>query len=181
MQSLFQRFIQIAFFRAGPQDLPWGNQAAMIASLAALVVYLLSGIGTQAVGPAMAQFGVDLIVTALFIFGGLMFQKRTARFAQSFAALMGASAVINLAAVPVWFSTSGSIGSAGSLFLLLILGWSMAVCAHVFRLTFELSGFSSSIVAVCYLVTSMAISTALPFNSVEVDSPGERTYSQELN
>lgn len=181
MQSLFQRFIQIAFFRAGPQDLPWGNQPAVVASLAAFVVYLLSGIGTQAVGPAIAQFGIDLILTALFIYGGLLFQKRTPRFTQSFAALMGASAVINMAAVPIWLTMSDQISGAGSIFLLLLLGWSMAVCAHVFRLTFELSTVSSTIVAVCYLVTSMTVSSLLPFNGVQYEEGGAHVYQQELN
>ncbi|MDO6461034.1 hypothetical protein Q4485_10030 [Granulosicoccaceae sp. 1_MG-2023] len=182
MQILFQRFLQIALFRAGPQDLPAGNRPPVVAVLAALLAYMLSGLGVQAVGPALAQFGVDLLVTALFLYGGLQFQKRTARFAQAFAALMGSSAVINLAAVPVWLGMNDQISAAGSLFLLLLLGWSMAVCAHVFRHTFELSAAAAAVVAVCYLVTSMAVSSALPFNGVSTgEAPAAVQYGEEFH
>lgn len=167
MLALLRQFIDIALFRAKPQDLPAAPSVLLVATALSFVTYVLGSWPESGGLLAIERALLDLAVTALFIYGGLQFQRKTERFQQSFSALAGAGALINIVAVPLILGVGGDqIQSTGALLLLLLYGWTMAVCAHVFRYTFDLGPVGSAMVSVVYIITAVQISHLIfPYTS----------------
>lgn len=156
---LVRQFIDIALFRAKPQDLPAQQSVFLLATILSFVTYVLGSWPESGGLLAIQRALLDLAVTALFIYGGLQFQGKTERFRQSFSALAGAGAVINVIAVPIILSLGGEqLQGFGVIILLLLYGWTMAVCAHVFRYSFDLGPVGSAVSSVIYIITAIQIS-----------------------
>ncbi len=159
MLALLRQFIDIALFRAKPQDLPAGQSLLIVATAISFITYVLGSWPESGGIIAIQRALLDLAITALFIYGGLQFQRKTERFVQSFSALAGAGAVINVVAVPLILTLGGDqLQTIGALILLMLYGWTMAVCAHVFRYTFELGPAGSAVVSIVYIITAIQIS-----------------------
>ncbi len=160
MLALVRQFFEIAFFRAKPQDLPVGSTVLVVAITLAVMTYVLASVVESSYAVAMQRALLDLGITALFIYGGLLFQKATTRFQQAFSALAGSGAVINLVAVVLMLGHSpGEPASSLLTFMyLLLFGWSVALCAHIFKHTFDLERAGSTLVAIVYIIFAIQIS-----------------------
>lgn len=162
LQAVVRQFIGIALLRDRPQDLPSTQLVLVTAMVLGFLTFTLASLfennGTTAVLRAL----LDQVVAALFIAGGLQFQRRTERFVQAFSALVGAGAVLNVMAVPLLAAVGKQpLDLVLSILMLILYAWNLALCAHVFRHTFSLQAIGSAVVAVCYVVTAVQISWLL--------------------
>jgi len=161
--ALARQFIDIALLRAKPQDLPADTGVLVLAVCLALFTFLVASLPEAEPGMALQRALLDLVVTGLFIYGGLLYQRRVSRFTQAFSALAGAGAVINLAAAVVTAGLRpGEQASTLVMVLsLLLLAWSLALCAHVFRHTFTVSAPAGALIALVYVIIALQISHLL--------------------
>lgn len=144
---------------AKPQDLPAGENQLFIAIAFNFVTYVLALAGLVGIGGATLHAAVDLACTGLFIYLGLMLVGRLPRFEQSYGALCGAGAILNLAAIPILHLTVATevpqtafASGLGDFARFILLVWSLSLVGHVLRHTFSLSMFVSILIAVAYYV-----------------------------
>jgi len=153
-----------------PQDLPAGENQLYTAIVLNMVTYVLALISFVGIGGAILHAAIDLACTGLFLYLGLMLVGRLPRFEQSYGALCGAGAILNLAAIPLLQLTiapetefAQSL-STSARFLLLV--WSLSLVGHVLRHTFSLNMYVSiSIAVVYYVLITSVLSWLFPLES----------------
>lgn len=156
-----------------PQDLPAGERQMYTAIALNFVTYVLALLGFTGFSSAMLHAAIDLACTGLFLYLGLLLVGRLPRFEQSFGAICGAGAVLNLAAIPLLQLTvvpGAEVTSALSMFArFLLLVWSLSLVGHVLRFTFSLPMPVSIMIAVAYylLITSVLTWIFPPESAVE--------------
>ncbi len=150
-----------------PQDLPAGNEQMKIGVALALVTYVMALAVPYGLSRAILQAAIDLGCTALILLVALNLVGFRHRFEQAFGGLCGASAFINMAAVPLYNLRPSGLESSGSSigffadFLLLV--WGLSLLGHVIRHTFELGLVHSIVISFVYFILlSSLISTLLP-------------------
>lgn len=167
MRELLQQYFNIAFLMGKPQDLPAGALQMRIGIAMALLTYVMALAVPYGVGRALLQAVIDLGCTALFLGFSLMLVGRQARFQQAYGALCGASAFINLAAVPLYTLrapvTDASSASVSALADFVLLVWGLSVLAHIVRHTFDVKMVVSVLISFVYfLVLSSLIAGIMP-------------------
>ncbi len=160
MLEVIKKFIAIALFKGKPQDLKEDTNTLVVAMVFALATYVMATISKTGFSQAVLQALLDLIISALFFYGALYYQKRLNRFNQAFSALIGSGSVINVIAIPVLMSLDSeqTLSSIASLFFIFLFGWSLALCAYIFRNTFELNQMKGILAAVIYVFTVINLS-----------------------
>lgn len=167
MRELLQQYFNIAFLMGKPQDLPGGNEQMKIGVALALITYVMALAVPYGISRAFLQAFIDLACTAAVLHVALSVMGYKARFEQAFGGLCGASAFINLAAVPLYTLRPNGPGSQGSSISVLadfvLLVWGLSLLGHVIRHTFETGMVLSIVVSFVYFVLlSSLISTFLP-------------------
>ena len=134
MKALFNAFWLICLLKRGPQDLPASRELLGIL----LVVHLVSGVFLSIINYSFAQAVLVALLGTLIMVGMvqgiLALNRKGARLVQTLSAMAGCETLFGLVALPIslWFH-SGE-GKDGAVMLsLLVLGWSIAVSAHIFR------------------------------------------------
>lgn len=152
-----------------PQDLPGGRTQMKIGLCLAIVTYLMALMVPYGFFRALLQAALDLGTTALIAYLALYAVGHLARFEQAFGGLCGASAYINLAAVPLYGLNRGAQGtSLGVLPEFVLLVWGLSLMGHVIRHTFEI-GIAMSIFAsfVYFVLLSTLIAALLPLDTAQ--------------
>ena len=138
MGALIHPFVQICLLRMRPQDLP---SSGMLLALV-LFAHTLMGVVVAAVDlrfdQALAAGIIDTGLMCGLTTGLLMLRTLRERTVQTLTALAGAGSVIGFVAYPVslWLHDAHQANvqsPALALVLLAVLGWSLAVSAHVLR------------------------------------------------
>ncbi len=145
-----------------PKDLPAGAQQLQSGLLLCMVTYIAALARSGGVANAIFSAAIEIGLTGLLFYAGLTIVNLSARFAQSFGGLCGASAFINLAAIPIFATRSEaelSFSQAFAQFFLLV--WSLSLLGHVLRHTFEIGIFVSISVAFVFYILLMAVMEAL--------------------
>ena len=174
MRELLHQYFNIAFLMGKPQDLPGGKEQLKIGVLMALVTYVMALAVPYGIFRALLQAAIDLGCTALALHVALSVMGKKPRFDQAFGGLCGASAFINLAAVPLYSlrpQASAVQAASSSLSVLadfVLLVWGLSLLAHVIRHTFEVSMVISVVISFVYfLVLSTLIASLIPMPTVE--------------
>ena len=167
MRELLQQYFNIAFLMGKPQDLPGGKEQMKIGVALALITYVMALAVPYGLSRAFLQAIVDLACTAVVLHVALSVMGYRARFEQAFGGLCGASAFINLAAVPLYtLRPAGAAAQGSSIGVLadfVLLVWGLSLLGHVIRHTFETGMVLSIVVSFVYFVLpSSLISTFLP-------------------
>jgi hypothetical protein len=124
--------------RRAPQDDPLSWSAMSWALAAYLVTDLLQARSSSGWSMSLAMTLVDTLVMVLFARVVLLVVKKTARFVQTLTSLAGTGAILGLVGLPLvqMAEQSRQVDEPmGALVWgwLLLLGWSIAVQAHIFR------------------------------------------------
>ena len=167
MGPLLHQYFNIAFLMGKPQDLPGGREQMKVGVLLALVSYIMVLAVPYGIGRAAMQAIVDLGCTALVLHLALTLMGFSNRFEQAYGGLCGASAFINLAALPVYtlrpYGPDVQVSSVSMLADFVLLVWGLSLLGHVIRHTFEVSMVISIVVSFVYFILlSTLIATLLP-------------------
>lgn len=151
---LLRALLHLCLFRLGPQDMP-AAQSVLLRTVALdlTVGYVTLRTVTDSAGALLilvAGTGLALGFLAL----ALYLRDRRARFVQTATALFGADLILSIAALPI--NLTGAQGAASWL-LLLILGWYLAVTAHVFRHALDFPRPAAWAVALAYFFVNSLI------------------------
>ena len=166
MRAIVNPFIQICLLRQGPQDLPASGILLAIALIAHTVMSIVwSKVTLNAVSALLSGLldtGLLVVLTGALLYA----QRRSARVIQTLTALAGTGTIITFLALPVSGWLRGADQSAGeggfAVFLLLILmGWSLAVVAHIFRHALSIPYFFGLVLAAVFYGISISAFRAL--------------------
>lgn len=162
MRAIVNPFIQICLLRQGPQDLPTSGILLAIALTAHTVMSIVwSKVSLNAVSALLS----GLLDTALLVVltGTLLYvQRRGTRVIQTLTALAGSGSIITFLALPVSGWLQGADQSAGEggfavLLLLILMGWSLAVVAHIFRNALSIPYFFALVLAAVFYGISISV------------------------
>jgi len=98
------------------------TEAMYVAILLNWITYVVALVSMRTFSSAATIATADIAITGLLLFVALSVAQKTPRFQQAFGALCGASAVLNLVALPVFWLNSGEQPPSFGLFDLLLLG-----------------------------------------------------------
>ena len=162
MGTLIQPFVQICLLRMTPQDLP--SSGTLLALV--LVAHTLVGVAVAAVnlrfGQALAAGVIDTALMCGLATGLLMLRTLRERTVQTLTALAGAGAVIGFLAYPVslWLHGAHEANEpspALGVLLLAVLGWSLAVSAHILRHALSAPYYVGLLISVAFYWISVRI------------------------
>lgn len=155
MMPLLQLFLDICLYRKGPQDVPASGFLLRLV----LAVYL--ALGTLLLVPdagwlqAALQTAVEVVMNLALVAVLLFTVGRLSRYQQTATALLATDALISAVGLPPLQLLAGSgAGAVAALLWLALVGWHIAIIAHIVRhaLTQPLGvGFA---VAVLYTLVS---------------------------
>jgi hypothetical protein len=164
--SVLQKLLSLMFLKSAPQDLPYSPR--LIVQL--VVVYILSGIAvlqtTLNPGDVFSGLLLGLIIHYVFTYSVLRAMDKSARFVQTFCAILGIGVLFNLLSWPVFYvladeSSLEAMKSSMSLMFLLILSWEVLVKAHIFRHALEMRMYSALALSFSLFFISIALSQLL--------------------
>lgn len=177
MRELLLQYFNIAFLMGKPQDLPVGDRQMWIGIWLAVVTYVFALLVPYGIGRAFLQAAIDLISTGGLLFVSLSLVGRRARFEQAFGGLCGASAFINIAALPLYNLRPANADMTGASLTALadfvLLVWGLSLLAHVIRHTFEVKMVVSVLISFVYFVTLSSLIAALmpPLEQTDFSEP----------
>jgi hypothetical protein len=137
--SWIRSWLEQALLRRAPQDDAFSYAALTAALLAYVMVDLFQAVASSAGAAAFLLTIADTALTVLFAWLVLQFAGKTARFVQTLTSLAGTGALLGVVGMPLVMQAanlnrSGAEGSASlAVAWLVLLGWSIAVQAHIFR------------------------------------------------
>ena len=161
--SDLQKILSLLILKSMPQDLPYSPQLMM----RLLLAYILSGIVVlqTTLNPDDLYGGLllGLLVQYVFIYLVLKALDKSARFVQTFCAILGISVLFNLLSWPVFFvlsdeATLETTKSLVSLVFLLMISWEVLVKAHIFKHALEMKMFSAVALSFSLFFISIALS-----------------------
>jgi hypothetical protein len=165
MGALVNLFLDICLFRKGPQDLP----ASVALLKLSLFLYGLSGLILLMIDVDQLNILIavlltlfDIILLAMLSYAVLYVLGYLPRFTQTLTALTGVGVLLQIAAMPLAIWTRQELAARGSpefpvIMRFVLLGWAVAVMAHVLKHAFS----TSRVIGVLYAVAYIAISWTL--------------------
>ncbi|MBX2878579.1 MAG: hypothetical protein KTR32_01545 [Granulosicoccus sp.] len=165
MLQLLRQYFDIAFLMGKPQDLPGGDHQMKIGIGLALLTYIMALAVPYGLGQAFLQAVIDLLFTGAIFLIALILMGRRSRFEQAFGGFCGASAFINLAALPLFNLRPERVDTAGftltDLADLVLLVWGISLLAHVIKHTFEVNRVLSVVISFLYLMVLSSLMAAV--------------------
>ena len=131
-------WLQQCLLRRAPQDDPLSYSALQWSIVAYVLMDLLQARASSDWTASLGMTLLDTLIMLVFAWTVLLLMKKSARLVQTLTALAGTGAALGMLGLPLMLQaarTQGEDGPAGILVLgwLLMLGWSIAVQAHIFR------------------------------------------------
>ena len=163
---VLQKLLSLLILKSAPQDLPYSPRLAVQLVFA----YILSGVAVlqTTLNPDDVFSGLllGLLIQYVFTYSVLRALDKSARFIQTFCAILGVGALFNLLSWPVFAVLSDeasldALKSSMSLMFLLILSWEVLVKAHIFRHALEMRMFSALALSFSLFFISIALSQLL--------------------
>lgn len=154
--------LDIALLQRGPQALPLSTGL----TVAALGSYAAAGLlAHRLIAPAMNPVGpvfFDLSLLVGFVLALLYGRGLPGRALQTLAALGGVGTLLTLCSLPVVPlldpATAGPVqASAGAIFWLALMIWSLVVTGHVLRHALDISFHVGILLAMAYMMVSLVL------------------------
>lgn len=163
MAALFKVFWQIALLRKGPQVLPASRELMMVLLAAHWLIGVVLVLDTFSVGRALLSGLVGTLIVVAVVHGLLIMRHRHSRVTQTLSALAGCEVLLGLLMLPllVMIHLGGGAQSMAALIWLLLLGWNIAIAAHIFRHALEVRQGFGLLFGVGYIILSMTLTSFL--------------------
>lgn len=163
MLWIFSQFLKIALLTGKPYEVPGDPATLRLAILLSFITHIVAIWGIYTPAAVVAQAILELVMTGSALYIGLSVFGKAERFVQSYAALCGASAILNLAFIPVIYASLDSqaantepsaIISFATFFFLV---WSISIVARVVRFSFDTNIPISILVSLGYLMLARLV------------------------
>lgn len=168
MYQLMVLFFEISILRKGPQDVPaspWLMRLMLAPYLLVnLLILWLDGSWLRAI----VQIGAETALLVGFSYPLLYFSGKTARFPQTFTALLGCDTLISLCAIPAVASLHTQISDIALIAMLVLMVWHWLVNGHIFRHALDRPLLFGLALAFLYILISSQVMTLL-FAEVSAD------------
>ena len=151
---------RIVLLRAGPQDLPAGGAAPVVAIAMYACIVVISGLADERAA-GFSDLFVSIMVPLVAAGAILGLRRLGARFYQTVAALFGTGALISLINIPLWLSSQTPLPAPLVMLALMALFWSLAVDGHIWRNALNCSFAGGLMVAVLILFLQMLVFQAM--------------------
>jgi hypothetical protein len=173
MLAILKSFLALCLLRMRPQDLP----AAPVLAAFAVICYVAAGL-LMAMQHMSHAGAVGLVLLDTVLFGFLIWlllwvRLMQNRFLQTFTALLGASAVLEIIAVPlvVWQQSAivsdemTAAGIVASLLLWAWLFWSLLVIGHILRHAIDTILPIGVMLALLYMFITFSVTRSVFFSA----------------
>ncbi|MDT8405780.1 MAG: hypothetical protein RQ715_00870 [Methylococcales bacterium] len=151
MYELVLRVFDICRLRKGPEAMPYSLTVLSQCLIAYIALSFAVAYITDGLSSAGLQAGLEILLLAGFTYAVLMLYRKPLRFRQTFSALLGADALVSLAAVPALASLSIGRASLPAFILLLMLTfWHWLITSHIFSRALDESFFFGMGIALLY-------------------------------
>ena len=170
--SLIRLFFQLLFLRAGPEDMPAGQQPLLVALAFYLVVGILldiavTGEGQGGLGSGLLLLVADVLVLAGYSAGLAVLRGHRPRIPQMLTALLGATAMLGLVAWPL-VVMQPSVSEVGdgpvgwwSVAMIILFAWNLVVLGQIYRRTLDFGAALGVLAALGYFILSSLVYTGL--------------------
>lgn len=158
MIRLAQLLLELTALRKGPQDMPTARSYQQWIVAAYVLVNMVLLLMTSSWSTAIFQLLLDSILMISFTWPLLYVSGFRERFAQTFIALLGADAVINLPALVVLNLEPSELVLFA---MLLIMLWHWLVIGHIYRHALERPLVFTLLLAFLYLMLSSQVMEAV--------------------
>lgn len=159
MSAIFFRFIEIALFRKGPQDLPasgflLGLALALHAVVLAISIYIFPA---GDVPVAAARTLASVVSEFVLVWVVLLAFNKGQRFLQTMTAVVGVDIVLGLAFIPLLASLPptpdhGQLSAFQSLVYLGLMAWGVTALAWILRHAINVSSLTGAAIALSYFI-----------------------------
>lgn len=156
MLSLLRALWQIGLLRSGPQSLPPSRELAFVFIAAHLAVGSFWALFSEAPQATLVSALVGTMFMVAVTHGLLVVRGMSERFHQTVTAMAGCDLIVAAIALPLGL-TSGASVEVSMLVSLVLVGWTLAISAHIFHHSLEIGRFASFGLALAYLITSLFI------------------------
>lgn len=162
MNLLFQVFWRLLLLRMPPQSIPASTALMWLAIACHYGVGLVLALYVMPFHLALAYATVSTMTMVGVVHGLLLLFQRRARYMQTVTALAGCEALLGLFLLPLSMLYSAGIGGSEvqtllALLSLLIMGWNVAVAAHIFRHALGVATGLGFLYSVIYLIIAMTL------------------------
>jgi hypothetical protein len=161
MYRFIELFFQIAILRKGPQDVPASPTMfwlllPVFAGVNLLILFL-SGFTWAGV----LLIAINLLLMAGFSWTLLHFADKTARFPQTFCALVGIDTLISFCQLPAVAGLNSEAADFASLAILGLMVWQWLVSGHIYRHALDRPLFFGLGLALLYILISYQVMAVL--------------------
>ena len=164
MSIILQAFWQILLLRKSPETIPHSQLLLSIL----LVLHLLLGVGAGLLNlsadMALIQAAIGTLLLVGFSYLLLTLYGLGNRQVQAMTAMAGCEFIIGLLSLPVtaWFLAAGKDQKAlPALLSLLVLGWYVAVVAHIWRHALGVPKWLGYLYAIVYVLVSINLTSVI--------------------
>jgi hypothetical protein len=162
IQTIVRPFVEICLLRRGPQDLPDSILLLGIVLVAHTVMSILLNAVVLNAWNAFLAGVTDTLLVSILTGSILYLHGFKTRIVQTLSAMTGTGAIIALLAIPPfsWHAgaqQSGSVNAVGSLMVLGIVVWSLAVTGHILRHALSVSYLLGILLAVAFYGISYTV------------------------
>jgi hypothetical protein len=156
--ALLRALLRIGLLKSGPQSLPASRELAYVVIAAHFAVGLGVSFMGEPVGIAFLSAASKTLILVGFIQALLLLRGYSGRFYQTVTAMGGCELIIAVAALPFgfWFDL-GAGRDLAAMFLLVLVGWSLAIAAHIFHHSLEVNRFAGFGLSLAYLYISYIV------------------------
>ena len=164
--SIVRPFVELCFFRTGPQSLPASNLLLALTLVAHTTVGI---VGFMMLMPRTDAIFAGILATVLMCvltYGLLYLLRRDARLVQTLTALAGALTVLEMVGLPFasWLKSSHDMGLESGIptFVVMILtGWHLTVQGNILRHAMSVPLMLGLAVSLLFFVMSVSVLQSL--------------------
>lgn len=166
MMAMFNTLVQICLLRSGPQDLPRSVSWTVLAAVGFIVAFVVQLQIAGTPGHGFQQAVLDLTLTIAVTAGLLRWRGLGGRLPQTLLGFFGTGIILNMISAPLarWAlddSAAEPLRSLAIAGLLILLGWSLAIVAHIYRSALDVPFAAGLMIAVVYFIVWMQLNALL--------------------
>lgn len=157
MNALLTLFLNLCFFKKGPQDIPASKELFYALIIAyAIISTLLLFIGNDRFD-ILLQVAVEIALMLGFCWSLLFITKRTTRYQQTASALLATDVLISFLALPAMILLYSQGTAIVFLIIILLMIWHWFISAHIFSQALGQPFYFGLGVAFLYLLVSYIV------------------------